>query len=135
MCHIVFKLQLNQVSQLRCQGRQTYSSVQYEQLSVFGGIPGDDRKSQTCIEWEAAGSAGCVRLSHPSASAHTPLSCTTPYKETPGSALSPSQCCVRTHTNTDTYTVHTCSSCIYTFSSKSQCICKIHTLIQQDTTC
>lgn len=55
-----------------------------------GGIPGDGRESHTHIECEAAGSAGSVCLSHPSASAHTPLSCTSPYKETPGSALSPS---------------------------------------------
>lgn len=52
------------------------------------GIPGDDTESHTHIECEAAGSAGSVCLSHPSASAHTPLSCTSPYKETPGSALS-----------------------------------------------
>lgn len=47
------------------------------------GIPGDDRESHTHTEREAAGSARCVCLSHPSASAHTPLSCTSPYKETP----------------------------------------------------
>lgn len=51
-----------------------------------GGIPGDGRESGTCMGWEAAGGAGSVCLSHPSASAHSPLSCTTPYKETPGSA-------------------------------------------------
>ena len=57
-------------------------------FECVGGIPGDGRESHTHTEFEAAGSAGSVYLSHPSASAHTPLSCTTPYKETPGSALS-----------------------------------------------
>lgn len=59
-----------------------------EEVECVGGIPGDDREPHTHIENEAAGSAGSVCLSHPSASAHTPLSCISPYKETPGSSLS-----------------------------------------------
>lgn len=56
-----------------------------EAVECVGGIPGDDRESHTYIECDAPGSAGSVCLSHPRASAHTPLSCTPPYKETPGS--------------------------------------------------
>lgn len=79
---------------------------------VCCGIPGDDRESHT--HTEAAGSARCVCLSHPSASAHTPLSCTSPYKETPLiSTVSVHKLCVRAQ---DT---HAHDKNIYTHESRT----------------